>query len=49
MVSERRSRDMAEGTRLTQLSNTVKQLQEMTTVLTKEQSKHGKLMERVLQ
>ena len=49
MVSDPRSRDMAEGIRLTQLSETLKQLQEVTTILTGEQSKQRLLMEKVLQ
>ena len=40
---------MTKGTRLSQLSETVKQLQEVTKGLTEEQSKQGKLMEKVLQ
>ena len=40
---------MAEGTRLTQLSETVRQLQDVTTVLTGQQSKQELLMEKVLQ
>ena len=40
---------MAEGTRFTQLSDAVKQLQEVTTILQEEQSKHGLLMEGILQ
>lgn len=45
MVSEQRSRDMAEGTRLSQLSETVQHLQAVTTKLTDEQARHGVLME----
>ena len=49
MVSEQRSRDMAEGTRLSQLSETVQHLQAVTTKLTDEQARHGVLMEGILQ
>lgn len=40
---------MAEGTRLSQLSDTVHHLQEVTTKLTEDQSRHGILMEGILQ
>ena len=38
---------MAENTRLTQLSDTVRQLQEVTKVLTDEQSKQEKLIKSI--
>ena len=40
---------MAEGTRLSQLSEIVNNLQGVTTALKEEQSRHGKLIEGVLQ
>lgn len=49
MVLEPCSRDIAEGTCLTHLSNTVKHLQEVTTTLQEGQSRHGLLMKGILQ
>ena len=49
MVSESCSRDIAKGTCVTQLSNTVKHLQEVTATLQEGQSRHGLLMEGILQ
>ena len=49
MVSEQRSRNMVEDTRLSQLSEIIHHLQEVTTKLTMEQSIHGILMEGNLQ
>jgi hypothetical protein len=40
---------MIEGTRLSQLSETIQNLQEATTAMKEEQSKHGMLIEGVLQ
>ena len=40
---------MAEGTRISQLFDSVHHLQEVTTKLTDEQSRHGLLMEGILQ
>ena len=40
---------MTEGTRMSQLAETVKQLQGASTALTEEQTKQGVLMEKILQ